>query len=96
MRDMRDKKASQVAGTTSEEIAKEIIDSRWSLGMRDVYEIYYYKENGNNIPIMSCSTNDVSLLAYLPEEELEEIYRQFPLAKNNLYVLIDGVEFKMG
>ncbi|SCC01963.1 hypothetical protein [Bacillus wiedmannii] len=55
--------------------------------------IYYYKEEGINIPILTGSSSSFDFV--LCKEETDKIIEMFPKAKNNLYVLIDGYEFKL-
>ncbi|ANY29968.1 MULTISPECIES: hypothetical protein [Bacillus cereus group] len=55
--------------------------------------IYYYKENKTNMPILTGSSSNFECILY--KEEINKITEMFPRAKNNLYVLIDGHEFKL-
>lgn len=57
--------------------------------------VYFYKENTHNIPISIASYNDVKMVVFPSNEELEHISTKFPKAKGNLYVLVDGVTFKL-
>lgn len=59
--------------------------------MRDF--IYYYKENKSNVPVLTGTGNDLSIT--FCSENIKEIINRFPKAKGNLYVLIDGTEFKL-
>ncbi|MED2985506.1 hypothetical protein P4311_29855 [Bacillus thuringiensis] len=55
--------------------------------------IYSYKEEGTNIPILTGSSSNFDFV--LCKEEINKIIEMFPRTKNNLYVLIDGHEFKL-
>ncbi|MDC2863780.1 hypothetical protein [Bacillus sp. BP-3] len=55
--------------------------------------IYYYKDDKTNIPILTSTSSD--LHSVLCREEIDGIIEMFPKTKNNLYVLIDGHEFKL-
>ncbi|MDZ5606365.1 hypothetical protein U2I54_04400 [Bacillus pseudomycoides] len=55
--------------------------------------IYYYKEEEINIPILTGKSSGFECV--LCKEEINKITEMFPKAKNNLYVLIDGHEFKL-
>lgn len=56
--------------------------------------IYFYKDEENNIPIVVEHTNNLSS-SLLNTEEFNEMIKQFPEAKNNLYVLVGRTEFKL-
>ncbi|WP_088065154.1 hypothetical protein [Bacillus wiedmannii] len=55
--------------------------------------IYYYKEDKTNMPILTGSSSDFYCI--LCKEEINKITEMFPKAKSNLYVMIDGHEFKL-
>lgn len=57
--------------------------------------IYFYKENKNNIAIVVNDYNDIKTVIFPSSEELELIRSKFPKTKENLYVLVDGVIFKL-
>lgn len=47
---------------------------------------YYYDEEGNRRPIFEAN----NLI-----DSYEFLFKKFPITKNNLYVLIQGKEFKL-
>ena len=59
--------------------------------------IYFYKEDGENIVVMvsEYQEGNVKGVFFKLGDSLERIIRDFPKAKGNLYVLIDGVIFKL-
>lgn len=58
--------------------------------------IYYKDDQGNRIPILVDSgVRKTSLQTYITDSYVKKIQSEFPKSKNNLYVLIDGVEFKL-
>lgn len=59
--------------------------------------IYFYKEDGENNIVLVSSYNegDVKGVIFKTPVILERIINDFPKAKDNLYVLIDGVVFKL-
>lgn len=57
--------------------------------------VYFFRENEENIAVFVADYNDVKQVLFVSVERLERINREFPKTKNNLYVLIDGVIFKL-
>ena len=53
--------------------------------------IFFYKENAENHLVAISKGND--LKSAISAKKIME--RDFPKTKNNLYVLIDGVEFRL-
>ena len=58
--------------------------------------IYFLKEEANNIPVSVATYNDVRSVVFPSKEESELIRESFPKAPGNLYVLVEGVVFKLG
>ena len=57
--------------------------------------VYFFKENEENIAVFVADYNDVKQVLFISGERLERINREFPKRKGNLYVLMDGVIFKL-
>lgn len=57
--------------------------------------IHFYKSGGFN-HFVNVSTDD-NLFAALTftDDELQQILEKYPLAKGNLFALVDGVEIKL-
>lgn len=55
--------------------------------------IYFYKENGENHPVLVSEGNNIRSI--LSAKHREQIQSKFPKTENNLYVLIHGVEFRL-
>lgn len=56
--------------------------------------IYFYKEDETNIPIIYGTANDYSFLVQ-NDEVKKKIQKDYPQSKNNLFVLVQGFEFKV-
>lgn len=55
--------------------------------------IYFTKENGQNIILLTAKSNDISMIG--PTEKNLKLYKKILGHKPiNVYVLIDGKEFK--
>lgn len=58
--------------------------------------IYFYKnELGEKIPILSAESTNLRSLVLLSEENKKAIITDFPECNNNLFILVDGTEFKL-
>lgn len=61
--------------------------------------LYYYKHSGRNIPLMYFSSeNTVGIFEFLTslktkKDFLEQVEKDFPMTKNNLYIAVDGIEY---
>lgn len=61
--------------------------------------LYYYKHSGKNIPLMYFSSeNTVGIFEFLTslkikKDFLEQVEKDFPMTKNNLYIAVDGIEY---
>ena len=58
-------------------------------------KILFYKDlNGANIPILTSDATDPENL--LPaDDEKEAIFKEWPQTKKNLWMLFQGIEFKL-
>ncbi len=56
---------------------------------------HYYKSGGFNHLVDVSTDNDLFAAITFTDLELKEIYKKYPLAKDNLFALVDGVEIKL-
>lgn len=56
---------------------------------------HYYKFGGFNHLINVSTDNSLLGAITFSEDELKVIYKKYPLAKNNLFALVDEVEIKL-
>lgn len=66
-----------------------------SYPLRDIPWFYYYKENGDNIPIITGTCSDFRTVVWINDKEKEQMRKDFPEAVGNLYAFILGTEFKV-
>lgn len=58
--------------------------------------IYFYKdENKNNIPILTGSNTNFESIIWLTLEQKNKILTNWRESENNLFVLVDGTEFRL-
>ncbi|KRM91467.1 hypothetical protein [Liquorilactobacillus cacaonum] len=58
--------------------------------------IYFYKDkNKNNIPILTGSDIRFESIIWLDLEQKKKIFTNWEKSKNNLFVFVDGMEFKL-
>lgn len=62
--------------------------------MKKFQVVYFYKENGENFPVMVSETSSLTD-SILNKKPLMKILDKSPKAKGNLYALVTGVEFKL-
>lgn len=55
--------------------------------------IYFYKEEGRNIPVITGESSDLKDVLFPGEKIVEHIQKKVPNSKKNLYALVDGTEF---
>lgn len=59
-------------------------------------EVYYYKTpHGDNIPVSTGEGNILRAAMFPSEECLNKIFEQHPEARGNLYVWVNGKDFKI-
>ena len=58
--------------------------------------VYFYKENDYNVAIgFGESNGDLGKILTLTTEEMTSFYTEHPQCENNLFVLMDGMIFKI-
>ncbi|MBO2704031.1 hypothetical protein [Lactiplantibacillus plantarum] len=57
--------------------------------------ILFRMDNGNKIPIESGATNDITMILPMNDEQKNRLLKDYPESKNNLYMFISGVIFKL-
>lgn len=65
--------------------------------MEDITVLYFYKNlSGNNCPVIYETGSRESIYSSLINGSLKErVQKDFPKTENNLFALVDGVEFKI-
>lgn len=57
--------------------------------------VYFYRENDYNVPIAVVYYDDVKMALTLTEEVAERLKTNHPQCEDNLYVLAEGMVFKL-
>ena len=57
--------------------------------------VYYFKKNGENIPILTGGAEIYHDIVFLSQELKEKLRQDFPDAVGNLFVHVDGIDFKI-
>lgn len=57
--------------------------------------ILFRMDKDNRIPIESGTTNDIAMIVPMNSEQKNRLFKDYPESKNNLYVLLNGVVFKL-
>lgn len=58
--------------------------------------IYFYKDKNNNkIPILTGSNSNLESIVWLTVAEKKKILTNWKESENNLFVFVDGAEFKL-
>lgn len=57
--------------------------------------IHYYKQGGFNHLVNVSVDDNLFAAVTFTDSELKMILQKYPLAKNNLFALVDGIEIKL-
>lgn len=63
--------------------------------MRKYEVIHFYKAGGFNHLVNVSVDNNLFAAVIFTNAEMKKIVQKYPLAKDNLFVLVDGVEIKL-
>lgn len=64
--------------------------------MDQPYQIpHYYKSGGFNHLVDVSTDNNLFAALTFSDDETAKILKQYPMAKDNFFALVDGVEFKL-
>lgn len=88
---------NRFAYTTISTAIKGMEEKLDALKSDDVTGIYFIKDEvGNRIPFMFSETSRSLLLEEITDTDwVQKIQKDFPFSKGNLFVMVDGVEFKI-
>lgn len=57
--------------------------------------IHFYKSGGFNHLVNVSVDNNLFAAVTFTDDEMNQIKQEYPLAKDNLFALVDGVEIKL-